>query len=103
VIPALESVRFTVFGPPRPKERPRLGKGGRTYTPPRTVQYERAVREVAAIHCGHALDGLQGVAFDNDRQVVELEARKSVEPGRLERTEVLIERVGDAPRRKARR
>jgi crossover junction endodeoxyribonuclease RusA len=118
-----QRVSFAVFGPCRPKERPRLGRGGRTYTPKRTLEYERAVRNVAAVHCGHwardglyrvtldfvsprqlradvdnlaksCLDGLQGTAFDNDKQVHELVARKVVQRG-IERTEVLIERIGD--------
>jgi Holliday junction resolvase RusA-like endonuclease len=35
-------IGFTVAGPPVPKARARLGKGG-TYTPARTVAYERLV------------------------------------------------------------
>lgn len=126
--PALESVRFEVLGPPRPKERHRLGANGRMYTPEKTVQYERAIAAVARLYLGHwrkdgryrttltfvfdctrrgdldnyvkaVHDGLQGFAFENDKQVCEHgPTRELVEPGRA-RTEVLIERVGDAPTR----
>lgn len=34
---------FTIPGPPKPKERPRRGKGGRWYTPAATAKYERHV------------------------------------------------------------
>jgi crossover junction endodeoxyribonuclease RusA len=40
-------LRFTVPGPPRPKERPRRGKGQRWYTPATTVRYEETVRTYA--------------------------------------------------------
>lgn len=135
-LPALESVRFVVQGPPRPKERPRLGRGGRVYTPERTKQYERAVAQQGALWCGPAwsrhgtyrvtlffvfkseprcdvdncakavLDALNGIAWDDDKQVVELRASKyaeddatakryaGVESARP-RTEALIERVGE--------
>lgn len=45
------------------------------------------------------LDGLQGAAFENDRQVSELVVREAVEAGNA-RTVVLVERLGDAPARK---
>ena len=38
---------FVVSGPPVPKERPRLARNGRTYTPLRTLRYERSVRDAA--------------------------------------------------------
>lgn len=128
--PAIESVRFVVLGPPRVKERPRVTSRG-TFTPTRTKQYERAVAAVARVWCGTwrtdgvyrvmldfygaralrgdtdnyakaALDGLEGVAFANDRQVSEVVARKHITP-REERTEVFIERIGDAPAPKKKR
>ena len=40
----VRELRFTVPGPPRPKERPRLGKGGHTNTPDRTSGSESRVR-----------------------------------------------------------
>ena len=36
-------VAFTVPGRPQSKQRPRLGKGGRVYTPTRTLRYEHSV------------------------------------------------------------
>lgn len=42
---------FTVPGRPRPKGRPRFGRGGRAFTPKETVEYERKIRE-AAVACG---------------------------------------------------
>lgn len=41
-------LRFTVPGPPVPKQRARRGKGGRWYTPPQTRAYESHVRGVMA-------------------------------------------------------
>lgn len=38
---------FSVPGIPRPKARPRLGKGGHIYTPDRTAKYEDSVRVYA--------------------------------------------------------
>jgi crossover junction endodeoxyribonuclease RusA len=108
-------VRFWVSGKPQAKQRPRVGKGGRIYTPRETAEYEAHVgwcwREAGGerIEKGTAvrvelhvskdgvevvvepaedrrhtaradldniaksvLDGLNGVAFDDDRQVAEL-------------------------------
>jgi crossover junction endodeoxyribonuclease RusA len=51
---------FTVPGPPRGKERPRLGKHGNTYTPDRTRSYEGAVRVhalAAAMRASWRLNG----------------------------------------------
>lgn len=102
--PALTSWTFVVRGPPQPKERARRGNHGRWYTPERTRAYEAAIRNMAmlsrsprwAVDRQYAvtvtayfadgrprdvdnvlksvLDGLTGVAFANDRQVVETHA-----------------------------
>jgi Holliday junction resolvase RusA-like endonuclease len=40
-------INFPVFGNPIPKSRPRFTFRGRTYTPARTVEYEKTVREAA--------------------------------------------------------
>jgi Holliday junction resolvase RusA-like endonuclease len=34
---------FTVLGPPQPKQRPRLGRRGRVYTPEATTRFETAI------------------------------------------------------------
>lgn len=108
-------MRFIVPGKPQAKQRPRVGKGGRIYTPRETAEYERLVahawdaadgeqipRDTAVRveievwkdrievtvcpaegrrHTARAdldniaksiLDGLNGVAFEDDRQVAEL-------------------------------
>lgn len=118
----IESVRFVVYGPPRPKERPRVTSRG-TFTPERTKQFERAVSEVAVMYIGRSwsmqghfrvrslfvfptdrhpdgdnvqkavLDALQGIAYANDRQVMEGPWRKVVERGGRARTEITIERL----------
>jgi Holliday junction resolvase RusA-like endonuclease len=48
-------------------------------------------------------DALNGIAYHDDSQVMETSARKLIEPRGHERTEVLLERIGDAPARKTRR
>jgi Holliday junction resolvase RusA-like endonuclease len=129
-----ESVAFTVLGPPRPKERARVTARG-TFTPRRTREYERAIADQGAWHCGAAwaldgayrvlvtfvfanhrrrdvdnclkcvLDGLNGIAWDDDCQVVTATCSKRV--GDVERTEVLVERLDlpevDVRRRRPRR
>lgn len=90
---------FEVPGPPVPKGRPRLARNGRTFTPQRTIRYERAVRDAAfryrpeswpmrerysvVIQCfvsdsrrrdldnvaKSILDGMNGAAWDDDSQV----------------------------------
>ena len=97
--------KITIPGRPVPKGRPRLGVRGRTayvYTPPATVEYEKLVGWVAkSVGCRpvegpvsveldvyirrrmdvdnvakSVLDGLNGVAYEDDDQVVELLVRK---------------------------
>jgi crossover junction endodeoxyribonuclease RusA len=108
-------MRFWILGKPQAKQRPRVGKGGRIYTPRETAEYEAHVahswhaadgacipRDTAVRvelyvskdkvevviepapdrrHTAKAdldniaksvLDGLNGVAFEDDRQVAEL-------------------------------
>jgi len=85
-----------ISGKPQPKQRPRLGRNNRTYTPIETVDYEKRIAEAwrdkygdkqveprnLVIHVDVytkrystsdvdnflkiAMDGLQGVAFEND-------------------------------------
>jgi crossover junction endodeoxyribonuclease RusA len=113
-------IRITVPGRPVPKARPRLGVRGRkafVYTPPATKEYEKLVGWVAkATGCRPVkmpvavaldvyikrkldadniaksiLDGLNGVAYEDDDQVVELLIRKhKVKRKEEERVEIEI-------------
>ena len=108
----MTALTFTIPGPPRPKQRPHLGKGGRVYTPGRTLAYERQVavsclvaRQAAGIGprplgpievaCEFflptaqradvdnlvkaTLDGMNGVAYDDDSQVVRVTVSKAID------------------------
>lgn len=107
---------FVIEGRPKPKERPRVTRGGRTFTPKATLEAEALIRQAydgplfegpVAIttmfrpdktlvligdeewwgtsplrgdidnYVKTVLDGLQGVAYENDRQVVRLGAVKA--------------------------
>ena len=97
--------KITIPGRPVPKGRPRLGVRGRkafVYTPPATVEYEKLVGWIAkSVGCRPVegpvsvslnvyargkldadniaksiLDGLNGIAYEDDDQVVELMVRK---------------------------
>src|SRR5262245_43270123 len=100
-------------GLPIAKQRPRLGKGGHIYTPAKTKAFETALAWAAKVEMrnapmleGHlclsliatlpsiarvdvdnlakaALDGLQGVVFRNDAQIVRasIEKRQGESPG----------------------
>lgn len=46
------TVKFTVLGEPRGKQRPRVTRKGNTYTPAETVQYENLVRMEYRRQCG---------------------------------------------------
>lgn len=104
---------FLIEGKPKPKERPRMTRRGRTYTPKATLEAEQRIRDAYSgplftgpvaiqmfFYSDHTevaiyeeewtsplrgdidnyiktiLDGLQGKAFDNDRQVVSVSAEK---------------------------
>lgn len=62
---------FTVVGTPKVKERPRVLKNGRTYTPKATAAYEAAV---AAAYKGPVYDGpvRLDVCFEKDRTTVRI-------------------------------
>lgn len=88
---------FEVLGPVVPKQRPRVGRGGRVYTPRETQDYEAAVARAAIAagvcrlegavsltleitppdnkrrdidNCAKTImDGLNGVAYEDDSQV----------------------------------
>jgi crossover junction endodeoxyribonuclease RusA len=117
-------IRLVIPGRPVPKGRPRLGMHGRkayVYTPPQTVEYEKLVGWVAKatgcrpvegpveveIWCymrGKAdadnlsksiLDGLNGIAFMDDGQVVDLHVHKrKVKAATDERVEIEIREAG---------
>lgn len=42
---------FTIWGQPKPKERPRRGKAGNWYTPRTTVDHETAINEAFDLAC----------------------------------------------------
>lgn len=133
---------FTVTGRPVPKGRPRKGKGGVFYTPPKTKKYERKVAEAFKSSGSRAymggeplivdmrfyfkipnhttkkeqayilqkpyytkkvdldnleksvLDGLNGIAFEDDRQVVIKYSEKVFDTrGKGERVEIDIREV----------
>ncbi|MDO7787891.1 RusA family crossover junction endodeoxyribonuclease [Desulforamulus aquiferis] len=110
-------VSFTVPGRPVPKQRPRMGKGGIVYTPKNCREYEGKVAKTAhtifrrpyagpvALEVNLFLasrpgdldnyvksisDGLNGIAYLDDRQVVELKAKLTVQRGLPERAEVTV-------------
>lgn len=126
----VESISFCVLGQPVPKGRPRFCNGV-AVTPKRTRDYERLVRDVAALHCGNwrrdglyrvtlkfvfegvprgdldnylkaQLDAMQGYAFDNDRQVFAVNAQWEMHALHAF-TDVLVERIGDMPAKKTRK
>jgi len=116
--------KITIPGRPVPKGRPRLGVRGRTayvYTPPETREYERLVGWTAkSAGCRPVdgpvsvalsvyvkgrldadniaksiLDGLNGVAYEDDDQVIELLVRKhKVRCAKEERVEIEIREAG---------
>lgn len=118
------AIKILVPGRPVPKGRPRLGVRGRkafVYTPPETREYERLVGWVAkASGCRpqsgplavelniyargrmdvdnvakSILDGLNGVAYEDDDQVVELLVKKhKVKDKAEERVEIEIREAG---------
>lgn len=123
---ALTSIKLTIPGRPVPKGRPRLGVHGRkayVYTPPKTKEYEELVGWVAKSvgcqplngpllvklhlyikgrsgdvdnYCKSILDGLNGVAYEDDDQVVELQVRKyKVKRKEEERVEIEIREFGE--------
>ena len=118
---------ITIPGRPVPKGRPRLGVRGKkayVYTPPKTKEYENLVGWVARCagckplngpiavklrlfirgrsgdvdnYSKSILDGLNGVAYEDDDQVVELQVRKyKVKRKEEERAEIEIREFGEA-------
>lgn len=113
-------VRFTVWGEPRSKQRPRVTKRG-AYTPKETMERERAVRDawlgkgeqmfehhlIVTIDFYNStrhqrdidnmaklvLDGLNKVAFPDDHMVVGLNLRKMFTSKGRQRTEITLAEV----------
>lgn len=113
---------FVVPGRPRAKQRPRLVQGGRVITPKETVEYERKLRDhylkahsdqpllegdvavdLFAFYSNRIhpdldniikiLDGVNKVAWDDDKQVKEIHAYLLVNKDEEERLEVFIRRL----------
>lgn len=110
-------VNFTIPGRPVPKQRPRMGRNGHVYTPKNCREYEEKVAVVASslfrkpyagpvaleVHFFLASrpgdldnyvkavsDGLNCIAYQDDRQVVEIKAKITVQRGIVERSEVTL-------------
>lgn len=120
----MQAIKISVPGRPIPKGRPRLGVRGRNafiYTPPETKEYEKIVGWVAkSLGCRpidgpvsvtldiythrkmdvdnvakSVLDGLTGVAYEDDDQVVELQVRKhKIKEKSEERVDIEIRKAG---------
>jgi Holliday junction resolvase RusA-like endonuclease len=111
---------FILPGEPCVKQRPRMGRGYRVYTPQKTIDHEQRVHEAAtqaredgwpmaavyrvtmAFFCGSrrfgdvdnyckaALDGLNGAAFFDDVMVTEMEASRHYDKA-SPRTRITVE------------
>ena len=110
-------MELVIPGQPKPKQRPRQGKSGRFYTPLSTKAHERRIAWFARAKMLHPLtgpvalkavfyrqsetacdvdnllkalmDGLQGIAYENDSQVEHVEGIKRIDR-KNPRTEVEI-------------
>ena len=61
-------MRFTVYGPPQGKGRPRFTRSGHAYTPRRTAEYEALIK-------GTYLAEFGGLSFEaNEPLIVQIEA-----------------------------
>lgn len=113
-------VSFTIPGRPVPKQRPRVGRNGNMYTPNKSREYEKTVGWAAKqvfknpisgpvslqvrLHLTSTSgdldnyiktiqDGLNKIAWLDDRQVIQLKASLNVRPGIRERAEVVIQKL----------
>jgi len=112
-------IRIIIPGRPVPKQRPRFGRGGHVYTPSKTKQYEELVgwyakqcipepiSENIALHirvyvknnvfpdidniAKSIMDGLNGIAYNDDKQVACLTIQRL--QGEEERAEIEIEKI----------
>jgi crossover junction endodeoxyribonuclease RusA len=121
IVTAEDNPSLVVFGRPVPKGRPRLGKGGHVYTPQATRDFEEWVGISARVRFKEPIqgdvavrlrfylhgkkrgdidnywkavsDGMNGIVFKDDRQVVKVDAEIVSCPSGEERTEVWVRRV----------
>jgi len=117
--PARQPIKIIIPGRPVPKQRPRFGRGGRVYTPIKTKEYEELVGWCAkqyipqplegnvALHikayvannifpdldniAKAIMDGLNGVAYKDDKQVSCLTIQRLKGPE--EKVEIELEEV----------
>ena len=54
---SVNNATFEILGQPVAKQRPRMARNGRVYTPAKTVAFEKAVRSIAAPHFPAPLHG----------------------------------------------
>ena len=116
-------ITFEVPGSPVPKQRARRGRSGRWYTPQATRSYEAKVgwmAKAAGIHAPHdgpvglkvrlwfpdrrrrdadnvvkaIMDALNGLAYSDDSQVIELFVSRQIDRQRP-RAEVTVERISE--------
>lgn len=59
----MNKATFEILGNPVAKQRPRMARNGRVFTPTKTVAFERAVRGIAAPHFTAPLHGPVKVAI----------------------------------------
>ena len=78
----MTSYSFTVQGTPKVKERPRVLKSGKTYTPKSTAEYEKAVAER---YDGPVFTGpvKLEVCFESDRTTVRISSMDAEEKPKL--------------------
>lgn len=111
-------LEIIVPGRPRPKQRPRVGRNGNVYTPRQTQVYEQQIKWRARVAMGNhppltgpvgvqmrfyfkgrrtpdadncekaILDAMQGIVYENDRQVKHTESEVLI--GEPERVEVWV-------------
>lgn len=80
--PLTPAYSYTVTGTPKVKERPRVLKNGRTYTPKATAAYEAAI---AAAYDGPLFEGpvRLDVCFEQDRTVIRIIPMPTTEKPKL--------------------
>ena len=126
------SIKFTVYGKPQGKARPRFTRQGRAYTPKNTVDYEGQIKQAYIAAGGTPIsdtapilicitacfkkaksnkmqfptlkpdtdniakavcDGLNGIAYKDDKQIVCLTVDKMWAEDGIERVEIEVEEL----------